>query len=113
MHFPKKRFMKYTSTQEGRQFPYLPFFLYFVLVVTVEFQSDILLASSISVPDTTEKVIPREQTIPFHTRNREGISPGDTLVMYPKRELSNGFIVDYPPDQHYEARIIKGKKYAA
>ncbi|MGA7161476.1 MAG: hypothetical protein WBZ48_10770 [Bacteroidota bacterium] len=41
------------------------------------------------------------------------MSVGDTIVMYPKRELPNGIVVDFPSAQRYEVRIVHGKGSAA
>jgi Leucine-rich repeat (LRR) protein len=78
----------------------------------VQLHSEIPFASTIPSPDTTQGYIAREKTIPFHSRTGQSVSVGDTLVMYPKRELPNGIVVDFPPTQRYEVRIVHGKMAA-
>ncbi len=88
----------------------VPFFVCFVAAPSVQFHSEILVASSLTSPDTIQGHIAREEALPFHSFMGSSVSVGDTIVMYPKRELSNGMIVDFPPTQRYEIRVVKGKE---
>ncbi len=103
--------MRYIPSKQSIQSSSFQIILYFALAILVQLYSEIVLALPVHPSDSINEILPREKTLRFHSRCCHEVYIGDTLLMYPKR-IVNGVIVDYPPEQHYEIRIIKGKEYA-